>query len=156
MNIDKCVNKFRLASRELFNNYFLEAFIENENFYFYEKFTRIEEELFSALVASRAGIKEVAYGCYPQPEILVKPTPESTCGIPIMLNREVDSGYWDHPITTADPRCTFTFMSFFDWDQKSYKDNRYLRAIVKNWPEHPELIGKHALIETIYVSYSKA
>jgi hypothetical protein len=54
------------------------------------------------------------------------------------------------------PDCAFTFVKFFDWDQKSYKDNRYVRVIVKDWHENQTLIGKHALIETHYVSYSKA
>jgi hypothetical protein len=156
MNIDKLVNKFRIASRELFNNYFLEQFLENEDWEFHELFTCIEEELFHALISSRIGIKKIEYGCYPQTEIEVIPTALSTCGIPIMLNRNIDSGYWDHQIDRAEIGCVFSFLTFFDWDQKAFKDNRYVRAIVNSWPEHPELIGKHALIETTYVSYRKA
>ena len=155
MNMDKLLNKFRLASRELFNNYFLEEFIVNEDWDFYEHFTLIEEHLFLALVTTKSRILEVTYGL-PQPEILVKPKPESVCGVPIMLNREIDSGYWDYPVDLAIPDCLFTFVKFFDWDQKSYQDNRYVRVIVKDWPENPTLNGKHALIETHYVSYCKA
>jgi len=153
--MDKLVNKFRLASRELFNNYFLEELLVNEDWNFYEHFTLIEEQLFLALVTTQSGIAEITYG-FPQPEILVTPRSESICGIPIMLNREIDSGYWDHSITVASPSCVFTFMKFFDWDQKSYQDNRYVRVIVRDWPENPSLVGKHALIETHYVSYKKA
>jgi len=156
MNIDKYINKFRIASRELFNNHFLEQFLENEDWEFYELFTCIEEELFHALVTSRIGVPQINYGCYIQPEIEVIPTEGSTCGIPIMLNRVIDSGYWDHEIKRAEIGCIFSFLSFFDWDQKAYKDNRYVKAVVKCWPEHPELIGKYALIETTYVSYRKA
>jgi hypothetical protein len=155
MNIDKLINKFRLASRELFNNYFLETFLENEDWDFYELFYGMEEQLFFALVASRIGINGGTYG-QPQQEILAIPDPKCTSGIPIMLNREIDSGYWDHPTNMAIPACKFTFVSFFDWDQKSYKDNRYLKIIVKDWPENPSLIGKYALIETQYLSYIKA
>ncbi len=156
MNIDKFVNKFRIASRELFNNSFLEQFLESEDWEFYELFTCIEEELFNALVTSRIGISKNVYGCSPQSEIEVIPSENSICGIPIMLNRSIDSGYWDHEIDRAEIGCEFTFLSFFDWDQRSYKDNRYVRAIVKFWPEHSELIGKHVLIETTYVTYRKA
>lgn len=60
------------------------------------------------------------------------------------------------PVAHQDLRDLFTFVSFFDWDQKSYQDNRYVRAIVKDWPENQNLVGKHALIETQYVSYQKA
>lgn len=153
--MDKLVNKFRLASRELFNGYFLEDFLVNEDWEFYEHFDLIEEQLFMALVTITSGISEVVYG-FPQPEILVIPKRESICGIPIMLNRDVDSGYWDHPMDLAKPDCIFTFVRFFDWDQKSYKDNRYVRVIVRDWPDDSILVGKHALIETHYVSYNKA
>ena len=153
--MDKLVNKFRLASRDLFNTYFLDDFLASEDWEFYEHFTLIEEHLFLALVTTKAGIREVTYG-FQQPEVLVIPKRESICGIPIMLNREIDSGYWDHPVTTATPNCVFMFKRFFDWDQRSYMDNRYVRVVVKDWPENPDLVGKHALIETHYVSYNKA
>lgn len=155
ISIDKSINRFRLASREIFNNFFLEDFLKNEDWDFYEQFTCIEEELFYALVASRAGINANTYGL-PQTEILARPSFDYTCGIPILLDKDIDSGCWDCPTKTAPSNCVFTFISFFDWDQKSYKDNRYLRAIVKEWPEMPDLVGKHALIETIYLSYNTA
>lgn len=153
--MDNQVNQFRLASRELFNNYFLEEFLINEDWDFYEKYTSLEELLFSALVTSRTGIDEVTYGL-PQPQISVIPDPLATSGIPIMLNRDIDSGYWDHSISCAIQGCTFTFISFFDWNERSFKDHRYVRTIVKEWPNNPELIGKQALIETHYVLYKKA
>ncbi len=156
MNVDKLVNRFRISSRELFNNHFLEPFLENEDWELYELFTSIEEELFHALVTSRIDIKQIVYGCDPQPEIEVIPDTLNTCGIPVMLNRDIDSGYWDHKINRAQIGCIFSFLTFFDWDQRAFRDNRYVRAIVKYWPEHPELVGKHALIETIYVSYKQA
>jgi hypothetical protein len=129
--------------------------LASEDWELYEHFTTIEENLFLALVSKTTGISSVTYG-YIQPEILVKPRPETRYGIPIMLNREIDSGYWDHPINLATSDCLFTFVSFFDWDQKSYKDNRYVRVVVKDWPENLSLVGKHALIETQYVLYNKA
>lgn len=153
--MDKAINKFRLASRELFNNFFLEEFLEAEDEDFYEQFTIIEEQLFCALVTTKFDLGKIVYG-FPQPEILVKAKEASICGTPIMINREIDSGYWDYPISIASPECVFTFVKFFDWDQKSYKDNRYVRVIIQEWPADPDLVGKHALIETIYTSYNQA
>lgn len=72
-----------------------------------------------------------------------------------MLNREIDSGYWDHDVDVAMPDCVFTFLCFFDWDQRTYKDNRYVKVIVREWPGNQRLVGKQALIETHDVSYSK-
>ena len=156
MNIDIYINKFRIASRELFNHYFLDDIIRDDDWDLYEQFTILEEQLFVALVTSRIDIPEIVYGCYPQLKIHVVPQSGSKCGIPIMLNRQIDSGYWDSPISTAPENTIFTFLSFFDWDQKSIKDNRYVRAIVLDWPGNEELIGKHALIETQYVNYKMA
>jgi hypothetical protein len=154
LTIDTLVNKFRIASRELFNNYFLEHLQVNDDVEFDEHFSFVEEHLFRALVTLRAGIPDVTYGCV-QPSIVVSANSQNVCGIPIMLNRDIDSGYWDHDIDTAMPGCTFTFLHFFDWDEKSYRDNRYVRAVIREWPGNASLVGKHALIETQYVSYSK-
>ena len=156
MNIDTYINKFRLASRELFNHYFLDDIVRDNDWGLYEQFQMLEEQLFQALVSSRIGISEIVYGCYPQEQIHVVPQQGSVSGIPIMLNRLIDSGYWDFPIDKAPQESVFKFISFFDWDQKAYKDNRYIRVLVLDWPGNEELIGKHALIETQYVNYEKA
>lgn len=152
--MNRSINKFRLASRELFNTYFLDALSEDQTGWEYlEHFDFVQESLFAALVSVPNGLGQVVYGS-PQPEILVKVA--SATGAPILLNREIDSGYWDDPIDCASPSAIFMFVNFFDWDQRSYKDNRYARVIVLAWPENAQLIGKHALIETHYIAYEKA
>jgi len=153
--MDEFMNAFRLASRELFNNYFLKAYLADEDEEFFEQFQIIEEHLFAALVSTRAEIAQTRYGA-PQEDIVVVAQLDSKWGIPIMLNRDTDSGYWDHDIDKTVPGCTFTFMRFFDWDQRSYADNRYVRVIVREWPGNDSLVGKQALIETHYVTYRKA
>ena len=45
-------------------------------------------------------------------------------------------------------------MSFFDWDLLGYRDYRYARVQVTEWPSHAAVVGKHALIETQYVRYT--
>jgi len=47
-------------------------------------------------------------------------------------------------------------VTFFDWDSLDLVDWRYVRGIVREWPSHPEMVGKHALIETIYVHFERA
>lgn len=152
--LNQSLNQFRLASRELFNTYFLDHLAEDPTGWEYlEHFGFVEESLFSALVAVPNGLKQVVYG-FPQPEIVARVT--SQCGAPIMLNREIDSGYWDDPVVSASASAMFTFQSFFDWDQVGVKDHRYARVIVLSWPGKEELTGKHALIETQYVVYERA
>jgi len=75
---------------------------------------------------------------------------------PIMLNRAVDSGYWDHPIREVTRDAQMVFVCFFDWDQLDVRDNRYVRVLVQAWPSKSEAIGKHALIESQYVRFIDA
>jgi hypothetical protein len=92
--MDRSLNKFRLASRELFNSYFLERLSnDTAGWEYLEYFDIVVENLFLALVTVPNKLSEVTYG-QPQPEIVVKPNGNS--GAPLMLNRDVDSGYWDH------------------------------------------------------------
>jgi hypothetical protein len=152
--MDKSINKFRLASREIFNTYFREYVAEYETEWeYFESIQFIEESLFKALVTVPNKIADVVYGM-PQIEILVKSVLGSS--IPLMLNREVDCGYWDHPVDVTVPNTCFTFVKFFDWDQRGYMDNRFARVIVREWPDREDLLGKHALIETQYITYEKA
>jgi len=74
--------------------------------------------------------------------------------VPAMINREIKSGYWDFPIKNIPTETECLFICFFDFDQLDYRDNRYVRVEIKKCKSHPEVIGKHALIETQYVSYS--
>jgi hypothetical protein len=53
---------------------------------------------------------------------------------PIMLNREIDPGYWDYSIQEVAREAQLTFICFFDWDQLAYRDNRYVRVRVDSWP----------------------
>ena len=152
--MDRSINKFRLSSRELFNTYFLENLSgDQKDSDYLEHFDFVEESLFLALVAMPNGLNKIVYG-RPQPQILVKTSSE--VGAPLMLNREIDGGYWDYPIAYSVPNVVFTFVRFFDWDQANYKDNRFVQVIVEEWPGNTELIGKHALLETHYVTYEKA
>ena len=73
-----------------------------------------------------------------------------------MLNRGEDSGYWDHPQNEVNRDAVLAFVTFFDWDSLDLVDWRYVRVIVREWPSHPELVGKHALVETIYVHFERA
>ena len=151
MSLDEMMNQFRLASREMFNHYFrvLQPY-ENDGWMLEERFGEVEELLFQKLVAEPASIKPVTYG-HIQSDIGV----ELRSGefAPIMLNREIDSGYWDSPLEEITKDAKLFFLSFFDWDNLDYHDNRYVRVQVGDWPSHPEAIGKHALIESQYVKF---
>lgn len=154
INIDNMMARFRIASREVFNHFFrVSDPYNNDGWSFEERFSEVQAVLFKMLVTEPASLSGKEYGCH-QPDILVEL--RGCEAVPIMFNREVDSGYWDYPIKELTKDVRLLFVSFFDWDQLDYRDNRYVRAQVDRWPAHPENIGKHALIESQYVRFAKA
>jgi hypothetical protein len=147
------MNRFRLASRELFNHYFHASTHADEQWSVDERFATMEEHLFNALVTEPAEIPAVIYG-HLQPNILVRLRFGEFA--PWMLNRETDSGYWDHSQQKFTAEVVLQFKEFFDWDQADFKDYRFVRVVVAEWASHPELIGKHALVESHYVQFTRA
>jgi hypothetical protein len=58
--MDKSFNKFRLASREIFNTYFRESIAEYDpEWEFFENIQFVEESLFKALVTVPNRIKDI-------------------------------------------------------------------------------------------------
>jgi hypothetical protein len=151
MKIDESMKRFRLASRELFNAYFrVEEPWNNDGWRLEERFSEVEAVLFDALVARSCEIDSTKYGEL-QPEIQVVLNRSEFA--PVMINRESDSGYWDFPVQRMTKNGKLAFIRFFDWDLLTIRDNQYVRARIEEWPEHPECVGKHALIETQYVVF---
>jgi hypothetical protein len=147
------MNRFRIASRELFNQYFRvdEPYDKTEAWLLDERHSEIEEILFEKMVLEAADLPGNTYG-FVNPNILVK---LKGTAAPAMLNREIDSGYWDYPLKEITQDSKLAFISFFDWDQLGFRDNTYVRVQVVEWQSHPETVGKHAFIEPLYVSYVK-
>ena len=150
MDIDTLMNRFRLASRELFNRYFHSSTHDENAWVAEERFSLVQEQLFRAMVTEPAGVAVVPYYEL-QPDIGV--TVRHVEVAPWLLNRETESGYWDHPKSEFDKNASLRFESFFDWDQVAYRDNLYVRVQVVAWKTHPELVGKSAQIENQYVRF---
>jgi hypothetical protein len=160
--IDDLMNQFRLASRELFNHYF-----HGPDPYRYgpdpykkdwheipatERFSEVERFLFEKMVLQSARLGRVEYGDVNKN---IRVELRSPIGfVPISLNREINSGYWDYPIDKVAGNVEMAFIEFFDWSQVDYHDNRYVRVLVCRWPDHPEIDDKHGLIESQYVRFS--
>ncbi|GHT89207.1 hypothetical protein AGMMS49960_21850 [Betaproteobacteria bacterium] len=153
-DLNERMKQFRLASRGLFNHFFRvsEPYMNEQQYAWLqeERFCEIQYVLFQKQVAEPLSLNAEIYGC-PQSSILV----ESCCdaAIPIKLNREINSGYWDYPLKEVDSGARLLFVCFFDWDQLDYRDNQYVCVQVSHWTLHPELIGKHGLIESQHVRF---
>jgi hypothetical protein len=155
MTLDELMNRFRVASRELFNNYFRVPVRSNNSTEAWDPihdFSEVQNVLFETLVAHPSKLPLLPYGAC-QPSMVVTLRPHFA---PIMLNREVDSGYWDYPLNQVAADALLLFIEYFDWDQLAVRDNQYVRVKVDNWASHPEAVGKHALIDSHYVWFDKA
>ncbi len=147
------MNNFRLASRELFNHFYrVSEPYKNNGWEYLERFVRVEAELFQTLVVEPANLPEVRYG-----GLVSSIRVELRHGeiAPIMLNRGIDTGYWDYPVEEVTRDAELLFVRFFDWDQLDVMDYRYVRVKVENWPTLEAAVGKHALIETQYVCFAQ-
>ena len=153
MELDVLMNRFRIASRELFNHYFRveEPYDNPDAWLLEERHSEIEELLFEKMVLEAADLPSSTYGLV-NPSVLVKLKGSAA---PAMFNREIDSGYWDYPLKEISQDAKLAFISFFDWDQLGFRDNTYVRAQVLEWQSHPETVGKHVFIKPLYVSYIK-
>lgn len=156
VDLDERMNQFRIASRELFNHFFRvsdpyesgkQAWLQEE------RFRDLQALLFQKLVVEPLSLDIMEYGD-PQPDILVESRYDGA--VPIMLNRDVDSGYWDYPLKEISKDSRLVFVSFFDWGQLDYRDNRYVRVRVDHSPTHADIIGKHGLIESQHVRFVKS
>jgi hypothetical protein len=155
MSFDDLMKQFRLASRELFNHYFrISDSHVDDQWVSVERFRELQSLLFRKLVSETASLDICLYGDV-QPGIMVE-LRDGVSAAPIMLNRDIDSGYWDHPLVEVPGGAGLVFLSSFDWDQMYYRDNQYTRVQVRSWSSHPEVVGKHALIESQYVRFVKA
>jgi hypothetical protein len=154
MQIDAAMNSFRLASRELFNYHFHAQDPGNDEAWkAVERFREVEAILFQKLVSEPLSLKKVRYG-ESQLEISVALRKNMEMA-PIMVNRDVDSGYWDHSLEKVPQHAKMAFISFFDWDQLSVRDNQFVRVQLLYWPAHAEVEGKHALIESQSIQFTK-
>jgi hypothetical protein len=156
VELDALMNRFRVASRELFNQFFRIDDPDRHHQHAWvleERYGEVESLLFQKLVLEPAELPLLSYGVL-HPGINVRL--RHSAFAPIMLNREIDSGYWDYPLKEVATDAKLALMSFFDWDQLDYRDHRYVRVQVIEWSSQPSTVGKHALIEAPYVSFAKA
>ena len=152
MDLDELMSRFRIASRELFNHFFrVSDPYNNDGWSHEERFSEVEALLFKKLVLEPADLADLKYGL-PHPSIRVILRRSEFA--PIMINREIAGGYWDFPLREVTKDARLIFITFFDWDQLDVRDNRYVRIRIDHWATQPTAEGKHALIDSQYVSFT--
>lgn len=149
MDFDELMGQFRRANRELFNNFFLN--LEEDGWLARERYTDVEFILFQRMVLSMFDIQGVGYG-KPEPAVRVVIAGDHSSA-PIMINREIDSPYFDFPVDQLTRDAVLHFVKFFDWSPTNVCDHQYVEVQINDWPSHPETKGKIALIENLHVKF---
>jgi hypothetical protein len=59
---------------------------------------------------------------------------------------------WGDPVNTIGNLGVEThFIEFFDWRQMAVRDFQYYRVSITRFDDHPDLVGREALIEPLHV-----
>ena len=150
---ERLIVDFRIADRELFNRFFrVDDPWEKQDaaWLLVERFNDLEAVLFQKMVSEALDLGAIAYG-RPQKEILV--VSGGNGEVTALINREVDSGYWDFPVSMVPADAEMQFIDFFDWDALALRDNKYVRVLIASCISNPALVEKHALVDAQEVSY---
>ena len=140
--------KYREAARHLRNAYYIP--LDRNDWDMIEDFDEISIMLFKHLVLGEFQLNREGFDWLAQPSkhFMIESSAED---LPLMINREGQSGYWDNPINKVKKGDLVThFIDYFDWDSMDQIDFRYYRVRIVGSDKHPNLIGNDALIETIY------
>ncbi len=145
MKITNQFEQYKEASRHIWNTYFLKE--GKATWEDYEIFEEIERLLFERIVLTSLGLNRSTPF---DGRFKVTARDGHNC-LPIMVNRTSDGGYWDHLVTALiDDNYGMDFLEYFDFDQLSIKDNRYIIAKIIFSQKHPEINGHKAMIESQY------
>jgi hypothetical protein len=153
-DITDLVQKHRECSRHVWNTYFWpQAEVEND-WDLRDRFEDINVKLFSSLVLwplEREGQEPTPSYWHPlQPLRFMRVVPNNLCSI--LINREIESGYWDHPITeVTESDIDMRFIHYFDWSPIGHRDFEYIRVLIISSARRPELNGRHALVKPLNV-----
>lgn len=140
--------KYREAARHLRNAFYTP--VDRNDWDMVEDFDEISVMLFKHLVLGEFQLNREQFDWLAQPsgKFIVESSAED---LPLMINREGQSGYWDNPINMVKKGdLTMHFIDYFDWDAMDQIDFRYYRVRIVASEIYPGLVGNDALIETIY------
>ncbi len=149
----KAVSQYRECSRHVRNVYFQTPEGTNNEWERIEGWQEVDRMLFNWLVLYPHLLQPVELN-QTHPHICLKITGQGT---PLFINREKNRphGYWDHPTKMVfQGDCDFRFREFFDFDQRSLSDFKYVVVELFNAKDN-DLNGRFALIEWQYVESIK-
>ena len=154
-DITQLVQRHRECSRHLWNTYFWPQAESEQDWDLRDQFEDVSAKLFSSLVLwpiERDSYEFRPAYLVPRREMpFIRVVPNGSC--PILVNREVSSGYWDHPIEEVEEAdVDMRFIHHFDWASYGHRDFEFFRVLIVSSISHPELNGRHALVRPLNVT----
>lgn len=157
LNIRKRVNitdrflDFREAVRHLWNVYFRDHALREQDWDLRDAFSEAYVALFEAMVMHHlpVGALPIAHLWDPDTTVLNCYEVAGRSGdLPLMIARDSPcQGYWDHPVSSVPSSSVdLRLISLFDWDTLGYRDFRYLRVRLCQ-ADNADLVGRDALID---------
>ncbi len=158
-DITDLLNRYREASRSLWNNSFL---VPNVDFDRVRQFDRIRLLLFSELVLGSLGPPtDSVRGELELDRLVLEPlepfqfihvVPNAKM-VPIFMNRSLSEGpYWDaEPAHISKDDADLLYIDCFDWDVRGFREFQYYRVRVGNHRREPIVNGRNALMSVEHV-----
>ena len=152
IDITERLNKYRECVRHLWNTYYFEPWMQEENIHDRaDEFEHICAMIFSSMILNPLG----AYD-YKKSKPYRPPQDPLDClvviplnpGVPIFINREIkQSGYWDHSINFLKPDdVSLIFIDCFDFGNYEFRDFEYYLVRIVDSSLDSNLTGRDALI----------
>jgi hypothetical protein len=146
-DVTSVTNTYRECVRHLWNTYF--CALADVDWDLRDHFNEIALNLFRALVLRSLDRGDVELT--PDHWMPVKPLMFLRIDVDvrssIMINRETNGGYWDHPIAEVEKGdMEMAFLQFFDWSLLEQRDWAYYRVRIVSSERYPEVVGKDALV----------
>ena len=148
MDVTDSIYAFREIARHVWNTSFRNSAEWDQR----DDFDQLCAALFRAAVLRPIGFPEAAIAASsdrsPKPLQFLRVIPSIEGGTPILINRTSPrSGYWDDPVKTVKASdVDLRFVRFFDWDELGQRDFAYIEVVVQAFPQHPDLVGRAALL----------
>ena len=153
-DITDLIQRHRECSRHLWNTYFWPQAEVEDDWDLRDQFEDVSAKLFTSIVLwpleRESHLFKPAYLIPQVPVPFIRVVPKGTCIA--QVNREIDSGYWDHPIKELEENdIDMRFVHYFDWWNVGHRDFEFLKVLIVSSTKHPELNGRHALVSPLNV-----
>jgi hypothetical protein len=155
MNAQKYFTQWRSVCRSLWNETYMTIIIEQGgSTELEEEFCRIEQILFDSIVLGQMDTnseksEKLDSHMNSNPSVLERflIVPRGNT-MSVMINRELTSGYWDHPITELRKgEAVIGFVHYYDFcGMDMPRRYEYIRGRIMECSKNPEIVGKDILV----------